>query len=139
MPYCPECRFEYRPGVDRCPDCGEALLEGSPPAPEHQSLPPPGTELVLLCPVADPTEAEIVRSALAEAGITALIRRHGPLTGELAAVADGATHDYALIFVTRNRLTEAQQALVEVQTAPVEWPEGMEPDESTEEDEDAED
>jgi len=134
MPYCPKCRFEYRAGMTRCPECGQELVPGSPAA-SHPQQPPPGTELVLLCPAADPTEAEIIRSALAEAGIPAAVRRHGPLTGELAAVADGATHDYALIFVTRNRLVEARQLLVALQTAPVEWPEGMEPEENADEDE----
>jgi len=26
MPYCPKCRFEYKPTVVICPDCGEKLV-----------------------------------------------------------------------------------------------------------------
>jgi hypothetical protein len=133
MPYCPNCRFEYHAGVRRCPDCGEDLLPGTPPPPAQAPLPPPDTESALLSRVGDPTEAEIIRAALAEAGIPALVRRHGPLTGELAAVADGVTHDYALILVPRNRLAEAQRVLAELRSAPFEWPEGMQPDDSSEE------
>lgn len=26
MPYCPKCRYEYKPEVEICPDCGEELV-----------------------------------------------------------------------------------------------------------------
>ncbi len=26
MPYCPKCRFEYKPTVEICPDCGRKLV-----------------------------------------------------------------------------------------------------------------
>jgi uncharacterized protein YbaR (Trm112 family) len=26
MPYCPKCRFEYKPTVEICPDCGKKLV-----------------------------------------------------------------------------------------------------------------
>lgn len=32
MPFCPKCRYEYRPGVSRCPDCDEPLVDKLPPA-----------------------------------------------------------------------------------------------------------
>jgi uncharacterized membrane protein YvbJ len=28
MSYCPKCGFEYKPGINNCPDCGEKLLAG---------------------------------------------------------------------------------------------------------------
>jgi hypothetical protein len=58
-----------------------------------------------------------------------VIHEHGPITARLTRVADGATHDYAVIYVTKNRLEEARRVLAEIQSAPVEWPEGMEPEE----------
>lgn len=33
MPYCPRCKYEYNPGVSKCPDCDEYLVE-------HLSLDP---------------------------------------------------------------------------------------------------
>ena len=27
MPYCPECRYEYKEGVFRCPECDQPLVE----------------------------------------------------------------------------------------------------------------
>ncbi len=130
--HCPKCRFEYRQGVSRCPDCGAKLEAG--PAPEAKgTLVSADTELVRLCRVADPTEAEILRAALAEAGIQSLVQEHGPITARLSRVADGATHDYAFVYVTRNRLAEAREVLAAVESSEIEWPEGMEPDEGTKE------
>ena len=133
MAYCPNCNFEYRPEVTRCPDCGEDLLPGSPPPPKPEPS-PRDTEPVLLCRVPDPTEAEIIRAALSEAGIRCILQEHGPITARLTRVADGATHDYALIFVATNRLDEARRVLAQIQSGSVEWPQGMEPDEEEGED-----
>jgi hypothetical protein len=30
MPYCPSCRSEYQPGVERCAECDVALVESLP-------------------------------------------------------------------------------------------------------------
>lgn len=30
MPFCPKCRYEYRQGVQICPDCGETLVASLP-------------------------------------------------------------------------------------------------------------
>lgn len=130
--HCPKCRFEYRQGVSRCPDCG-AELEAGPAPPAEETLVSPETEPVRLCRVADPSEAEILRAALAEAGIAATVVRHGPITGELGRVTDGMTEDHAAVYVTRNRLAEAQEVLLALESSTIEWPEGMEPDEGTNE------
>ena len=26
MPFCPECKYEYVPGITECPDCGRKLV-----------------------------------------------------------------------------------------------------------------
>jgi len=33
MPFCPNCRYEYRAGTGQCPDCGVALVDALPGAP----------------------------------------------------------------------------------------------------------
>jgi hypothetical protein len=30
MPYCPKCKYEYRPGIEYCPDCHERLVYSLP-------------------------------------------------------------------------------------------------------------
>ncbi len=137
MAYCPRCRFEYREGVTHCPDCGAELVAELPPE-EEFTLPTPETELVELCRMTDPNQAEVIKAALQEAGIATLLRTKGPITGELSKVVDGATDDEALLYVTRNRLAEAKEVLQKVQTAPVVWPEGMTPVEDDEGEDDPE-
>ena len=131
MPYCPSCKMEYRAGVTRCPDCRVELLEGSPP----EVAGPQYVSLVRLCTVADPSEGEVIEAALAEAGIPATVRRHGPITGELGRVTDGMTEDYAIVSVPEDKLEAAQELLRELEEGEFEWPEGMEPDEQAEEEE----
>lgn len=31
MPFCPRCRYEYNPGIGKCPDCDEYLVDRLPP------------------------------------------------------------------------------------------------------------
>jgi hypothetical protein len=127
--HCPECRFEYHDRVRVCPDCGQTLRPGPLPPADERPV-DSETELVRLCRVSDPNQADILKALLAEAGVPALIQEHGPITARLTRVVDGATHDYAFILVSRNRLAEAARVLQEIETAPVQWPEGMEPDET---------
>ncbi|UCC67475.1 MAG: DUF2007 domain-containing protein [Armatimonadota bacterium] len=124
MPYCPACKSEYHPGVGRCPDCDRPLLNGSPPEPPAPPPLPHAPRGILY----DPAEAEIVGAALSEAGIPTFIRRQGPITGELGRVTDGITDDYAVILVREDRLPEAKRILDDIQSGPIEWPPGMEPD-----------
>ena len=30
MPFCPRCRYEYNPGISKCPDCDEYLVDRLP-------------------------------------------------------------------------------------------------------------
>ena len=128
MPYCPNCLSEYRTSITHCADCGAALVAGSPP--DASPAPPRDVELVRLCQVADPSEADIIKAALAEAGIQCMVQEHGPITARLTRVVDGATHDYAIMYVTRNRLEEARRVLDGLRSAEFQWPVGMEPDDS---------
>jgi hypothetical protein len=140
MPYCPNCKFEYQSGVTQCPDCGTVLIEQMPaPCPEPrrryvEAAPDPGTEPTELCRVGDPSEADIIRATLAEAGIDSFLKIHGPLAAIRVTVVDGTTSEYAIVYVARNRLPEAQRVLAEARSRPPEWPLGMEPDLESEED-----
>jgi len=39
MPFCPECRYEYRENVATCPDCGATLVASLPVGAEEKSGP----------------------------------------------------------------------------------------------------
>ncbi len=70
MPFCPNCRFEYLSHVKACPDCGAALVARLP---EEAEAPPyaqgPGYEQALLGVAEGEVHAQLVQSALQEAGI----------------------------------------------------------------------
>ena len=100
------------------------------PVPRWTAKPSPETEPVRLCRIHDPTEAEVISAHLTQAGIPSVIHLFGVITGHLARVADGATSDYAIILVPRNRLEEARRLVHELEAGPVVWPEAMEPDEA---------
>jgi hypothetical protein len=136
MAHCPVCNSEYRDSVTHCPDCGVELREGPPPASAPADEEP--VALVTLCTVSDPSEAEVIQATLAEAGIPASVRRHGPITGDLARVTDGITEDYAIVSVPEHRLVEARELLEEIRSGHFEWPEGMEPDEDEDDEEEDE-
>lgn len=36
MPFCPECRYEYRPGIAQCPDCRADLVAELPEEAEEK-------------------------------------------------------------------------------------------------------
>jgi uroporphyrinogen decarboxylase len=112
MPFCPNCRFEYLAGVERCPDCGVALVESLPPAPPS---PEAGFVQVELCTIAGEINARLLQDLLASQGIpsrmqsswpfdpTGLLRPPAPLGGGM----DAATR----IIVNKRDLTRAQVIL----------------------------
>ena len=66
MPYCAECRGEYEPGVDRCPDCDSPLVETIPPEnPEAD----PDASLVEVYTAPGDTEALVIKGLLESEGI----------------------------------------------------------------------
>ncbi len=69
MPFCPQCRFEYREGVKACPECKVDLVEQLPgrPAPSEQ----PYSEVYM---VSERMEADLIASLFEENGIEFLIR-----------------------------------------------------------------
>jgi hypothetical protein len=70
----------------------------------------------------------VIRASLAEAGIPAILQTYGPISGELAGVAENITEDYAILLVPEDSLAEAQRLLEALESGKVEWPEGMEPE-----------
>lgn len=68
MPYCPNCKYEYFKGIDKCPDCGAELVDELP------------TEIILneadwvvVYTTSFDYEAEMLKGNLESAGISATI------------------------------------------------------------------
>src|SRR5713226_9516756 len=75
MPYCPECRYEYRDGVTRCADCDALLVEALPSRSDRMLRP---LRLIELHCGPSP-EVRILEEALRQEGIPSLVRPVEPL------------------------------------------------------------
>ena len=68
MPFCPTCGYEYRPGVDTCPDCGALLVATLP----DEAEPPNEESLVAVYEAPDEFTSRMVVDLLESAGIHVL-------------------------------------------------------------------
>ena len=91
MPFCPECRVEYRAGVQRCPDCDAHLVDSLPPEAGANDL--WGLELVELASFPNFPEAEMIKELLESGGIRTILRGEADPIG----VASAATPTTLLV------------------------------------------
>ncbi|KPL00556.1 MAG: hypothetical protein AMJ91_04150 [candidate division Zixibacteria bacterium SM23_73_3] len=68
MPYCPQCRFEYKKGMKKCPDCGAPLVDKL----EKES--PQGINYVPLRTLPSRLYAEMLQDSLKKEGIPSIIK-----------------------------------------------------------------
>lgn len=68
MPFCPDCRYEYRVGVTTCADCGSELVDKLDPNVHHGK-----PDLVAVGTVMSSSQAELGRGALENEGINAVV------------------------------------------------------------------
>lgn len=104
MPWCPDCRIEYDPGIITCADCDAFLVEELP---EIRIGPPP--EVVFVASTAP--EAQIVKATLEAAGIPAYVQATSVAwPGE--SITDTASPDLRVL-VEVDRLADARVVLAE--------------------------
>lgn len=68
MPYCPNCKYEYVKGIDKCPDCGAELVDELPPEIILNEA-----DWVVVYTTSFDYEAEMLKGNLESAGISATI------------------------------------------------------------------
>ena len=107
MPWCPQCKTEYREGFQVCSDCGRALIQERP---EESTQGKPGDDgdwehLVFLY---SETEADIVTGLLETEGIPVVKTYKG--IGILHKVYTGKATGVDL-FVRREKLEQAKKLL----------------------------
>src|SRR4051794_28513267 len=96
MPYCPDCRYEYRAGIPECPDCNTRLVEALP-SNGHRPL-----RLVEVHRGRSP-EVRILEEALRQEGIPSLVRPIEPLA---TLVGDPALSMYSQLLVSTEHYSE---------------------------------
>lgn len=69
MAFCPDCRFEYLASIDRCPNCGTALVPTLPGSDADCSQQKPDPTQVRLCTVTGEIHAKLLQDTLASQGI----------------------------------------------------------------------
>ncbi len=73
MPFCPECRSEYREGIERCQECDVALVTALPDEPDVAW---DATDWVTVEEVGDDATAAIVEGFLLEQGFPVRVLTH---------------------------------------------------------------
>lgn len=72
MPYCPKCKYEYRPEISHCPDCNERLVATLPMEPEDK--PVVYDDWTEIARMTSPQYGEMLVEALRSKDIPALLR-----------------------------------------------------------------
>lgn len=119
MPFCPECKYEYRAGIEKCPDCRKPLVESLDAPTEKQEQASDAryievngarylNEQVDLAVVYQTTgiNAEILRQMLTERGILATVGSHAAMAITGATDADQA---WPVLAATRDIKTRAAE------------------------------
>jgi hypothetical protein len=111
MPYCPNCRYEYRPSVSVCPDCDVSLVERLPeekPEDKTQRLEHSLDEnMVEVFTAETPMEAGIVKGVIQECGIPVMF--HSDVSELLRT--DTGRGRYLTLVVPESRREEAEEAV----------------------------
>ena len=100
MPFCPKCKYEYREGIARCPDCDLPLRAHLREEPKAE---PMEDAWVVVATAANEMEARVIRGVLESAGIPVWERADivkvlnplsiGPLAEESIAVPESRVED----------------------------------------------
>jgi len=110
MPYCPKCRYEYKPDVAECPDCGAELVEVLP---EETGKDPnePERRWKLLYNATARSAAEFLKGALKSAGIECVVKYRGGYFGRAMAYGLGAATGVpdAEVYVLEEQFAEAEE------------------------------
>lgn len=73
MPFCPNCEYEYSPGIDVCPDCGARLVDQLPEEEWMTREQLENGKWTAIARLKSPQYAEMVLEALREKSIPAVI------------------------------------------------------------------
>lgn len=108
MPFCPNCKYEYRGDVAKCPDCDVDLVAELPIDVETESY--SEEEFVPVFSAGDNSEAEVVKGVLLDAGIPVIEQAD---TGFWPVPTIMGVPGEEILTVPTSRLEEAQKVIEE--------------------------
>lgn len=116
MPFCPNCKYEYRAGCTECPDCDATLVESLDTIEQPQDSNPeeyrPEEEKVACYIAENFIEADVACSMLRGQGIPCAIDQSGRLD-QTAATRERKISTPFSILVPKSRESEARQVIEE--------------------------
>ena len=71
MSFCPRCKYEYHPGIQICPDCGEMLFDSQSVA--VRAAFPPDNSWVQICSITGGVKSDMAVGALKSSNIPATV------------------------------------------------------------------
>jgi hypothetical protein len=103
MPFCPNCRYEYKPEISKCPDCGARLVDELPrvAAPESPNFVP-------LRNLPSRTYARMLQEALKNEGIPSMIKGDLPFITATAYIP-GDMGSPVTIWVPKKNIARAEE------------------------------
>ena len=108
MPFCPQCRTEYRPGFTVCADCGVSLVDTLPEEPPPSER---GAPLMVVYETVEWAEAEVLKAKLESHDIPAALVGE---TAQRSIYTPGiSTFGPIRILVPADRAAEAREILRE--------------------------
>ncbi len=102
MPFCPNCRTEYRDGFTYCSECDATLVEALP-AQDPVKLESEQLRLAELASFPNASEAEMIQELLEGNGISTVIR------GDVDPIGATSGAEPATLLVDRNELARARE------------------------------
>lgn len=106
MPVCPNCKYEYVPGITVCPDCNSALVDAIEPENNEELT---EKDWVLVYTTFSEIEADSMKESLENSGIAALVLSQKdsnfPAPGDLSIIK---------LFVKKSNLSEALEFIEDV-------------------------
>jgi uncharacterized Zn finger protein (UPF0148 family) len=112
MPYCPNCRFEYKEGISECPDCGARLVDKledkSTGTEEEESA--ENRKFAPLMDFASRAEAQMLQEALENEGIPSIIKENHTYlnlvtAGGISQLGGGGVY----VWVPKQRLEKSKE------------------------------
>jgi len=103
MPFCPSCHYEYKEGVQECPDCKEELVDRLPEEQEKEAF-------VGLYSLPGEVYAAMVKEALEKENIDCVMRQDVVGSGLLVKGTDISGGQYQ-IFVRKKDFDRASDIL----------------------------